>query len=156
MSFRLQIAQPDDVPRITQIYMDAFSSNAIIRAIHACDEGLNDLRQAVAEKALADIRDAKTTVLVAKYQDNEIGLKRPEQAPEKVRKDLAVVRESINDTQVIAFAKWAHPVVPDEHVFPTWPLSDRKIGKSWIRGYLKLPKSRQRSLVRVRDMSSHT
>ncbi|KAH7074593.1 acyl-CoA N-acyltransferase [Paraphoma chrysanthemicola] len=135
MSFHLQIAQPDDVPRITQIHMDAFSSNAIIRAIHTYDKGLHDLRQAVAAKALADIGDAKTTVLVARYQDNEIALKGPEQAHGMGRKDSAVVRESIYDAQIIAFAKWAHPVFPDEHVFPTWPLSeskDRRVLDPWL------------------------
>jgi predicted N-acetyltransferase YhbS len=110
MEFRLSIAQPRDASRITQIHMDAFGSNAIIRAIHAADPELEELRRAVEDKILADTQDEKITVLVVRA-DTPPG--------DKVEGAKRVVAAG----DIIAFAKWTHPIHPGEHYTPpSWNL----------------------------------
>lgn len=100
MTFVLEIAQPGDAARITQIHMDAFSSNALIRAIHAVDGDLSALRKAVEKRALDDMQDSKTTVIVVR--------------------DV----ESSAMRNIIGFAKWVAPIYPGEpHSTPSWNLA---------------------------------
>jgi sialic acid synthase SpsE len=87
--------------------MDAFSSNALIRAIHAADEGLRDLHKAVEMKALADIKDAKTTVIIVR--DVNEGTAASES-------NIAIERSTNGD--IIGFAKWTHPMHPSEIYTP--------------------------------------
>jgi GNAT superfamily N-acetyltransferase len=114
MPFRLEVAQPHDAPRIAQIHMDAFSSNALICAIHAADKGLRDLRKAVEKKVLADMEDVKTTVLIVRYISEGAAAS---------ENDVAI--ESSSNSDVIGFAKWTHPIYPGENcVPPSWNLPE--------------------------------
>jgi hypothetical protein len=106
------------------MHMDALGSNAVICAIHAEDEDLAELREAVEAKALADMNDEKTTVLVdhavtaPSGQDDEDG------------------RSAAPTEDIITFAKWTHPIHPSEDCTPpAWNLprsTDRDILRLWI------------------------
>lgn len=120
MPFRLEIAQPDDIARITRIHMAAFSSNALICAIHSADKDLKDWRKSVERKALVDIHDAKTTVLVVLYQQED----KAELAPRKRSDDI------------VGFAKWTHPFrLEDGYRPPPWEVpenTDQRILSPWL------------------------
>jgi GNAT superfamily N-acetyltransferase len=99
MTFHLTTAQPENAPRIAQLHIDAFSSNALIRAIYAADTNLTGLRKAVELKAVADMQDEKTTVLVARCN------------------------KTISEDSIIGFAKWTHPIHSHEkYTPPKWNL----------------------------------
>jgi hypothetical protein len=129
MSFRLEIARPDDAPRITQIHMDSFGSNALIRAIHATDLELSELRKAVEMKALADMEDSKTTVLVVRHvniitSERSLGASTEEGNTRSESRDI------------VGFAKWIHSYHPDDkYTPPSWTLpktTDWKVLRPWI------------------------
>jgi hypothetical protein len=129
MSFQLEIARPEDAPRITQIHMDAFGSNALICAIHATDSELNELRKAVEMKALADMGDSKTTVLVVRHVENIASERSPGASTER-----GDTRSDAHD--IVGFSKWIHPYHPyDNYAPPSWTLpktTDWKILRPWI------------------------
>ncbi|KAH9905774.1 putative GNAT family acetyltransferase [Xylariomycetidae sp. FL2044] len=109
MTLILQEATPDDAARIAEIHMAAFGSNAMLLAqfpTHACRVGL---QKSIEAKAIADMGDAKTTVLVARETRAEED--RGESVPHQPRAAAPV----------IAFAKWSHPVKEGEdHIEPPW------------------------------------
>ncbi|KAI1127594.1 putative GNAT family acetyltransferase [Nemania abortiva] len=95
----LRDATRQDAPRIAEIHMAAFGPNAMLHAQFPTPDVRQGLQTAIENKALADIDDPKTTVLVVT-------------APEDTNKNASVV---------IAFAKWSHPVHPGEdYVEPPW------------------------------------
>ncbi|KAK6958487.1 hypothetical protein Daesc_001288 [Daldinia eschscholtzii] len=101
MPLSLTVAEQSDAARIAEIHMAAFGSNAMLLAQFPTPAVRNDLKKSIELKALADIEDPKTTVLV--------------------------VRDSSLEPQnnAISFAKWSHPVRPEEdYVEPpwTWPV----------------------------------
>jgi hypothetical protein len=106
--------------------MDAFSSNAIIRAIHSVDKDLKDWRKSVEKKALADIHDEKTTVLVVRYHE--------EDRAEMAHESSAETRNRHSD--IIGFAKWTHPFrSEDEYTPPVWKVpesTDQRILRPWL------------------------
>jgi GNAT superfamily N-acetyltransferase len=124
MPFQLEVARPHDAPRIAHIHMDAFSSNALIRAIHAADEGLRDLHEAVERKALADMEDVKTTVLIVRHVN---------EGDAACESDIAIEKSDNGD--IVGFAKWTHPIHPgDNYVPPPWNLpesTDLKVLGPW-------------------------
>jgi hypothetical protein len=135
MMFQLELAQSDDATRIAEIHMNAFGSNALIRAIHAADEDLRDLFKAVENKALADMRDVKTTVLVVRHVNgntvnSEIDMSGAGPGNEV---DNTVTRDARGD--VVGFAKWTHPIYPsDDYSPPLWNLpesTDLEILRPW-------------------------
>ncbi|KAK8057688.1 acyl-CoA N-acyltransferase [Apiospora saccharicola] len=95
----MRAATPEDAPRIAEIHMAAFGPNAMLHAQFPTPAIRKRLQTCVEHKALADIDDSKTTVLVATASDD----------PE------------MNADVVVAFAKWSHPVLPGEdHIEPPW------------------------------------
>ncbi|RYP76454.1 hypothetical protein DL769_003620 [Monosporascus sp. CRB-8-3] len=95
----MRAATHEDAPRIAEIHMAAFGPNAMLHAQFPTPAIRKGLQICIEKKALADIDDPKTTVLVVTGSDD----------PEK------------NVGVVIAFAKWSHPVLPGEdYVEPPW------------------------------------
>ncbi|KAI0531918.1 putative GNAT family acetyltransferase [Xylaria digitata] len=95
----MRAATRQDAPRIAEIHMAAFGPNAMLHAQFPTPAIRQGLQTSIENKALADIDDPKTTVLVVLSSDD----------PEK------------NAGAVVAFAKWSHPVRPDEdYVEPPW------------------------------------
>ncbi|KAF2823966.1 acyl-CoA N-acyltransferase [Ophiobolus disseminans] len=135
MPFLLEVAQPDDAPRITQIHMDAFGSNAIIRAIHtAADKDLKDLRNAVEDKLLADMRDARITVLVVRdVKADKAG---------KVEVSAVNGNNDADARNIVGFAKWIHPYYPqDNYSPPLWSTpksADWKVLRPWLDEVIKV------------------
>jgi hypothetical protein len=116
--------------------MDAFGTNAIIKAIHAADKDLKELREAVEEKALADMRDQKTTVLVVRYSDDESASVGSTRLSENCVERRVSSTEDVVEGEIVGFAKWIHPVHPNENYkWPRWNLSktkDRKVLEPWL------------------------
>ena len=94
MVLRLCEASASDASRIADIHMAAFGSNVMLQAQFPTPAIRNELRKCIAEKAVADINDSETAVLV-------------------VRDD--------GDEEIISFAKWALPVSPAEEAYYTEP-----------------------------------
>lgn len=67
----LRTAIPEDASRIAEIHMAAFGSNAMLHAQFPTPAIRKRLQTSIEEKALADIRDPKTTVLVVEGFDSE-------------------------------------------------------------------------------------
>jgi hypothetical protein len=116
--------------------MDAFGTNTIIKAIHAPDKDLKELREAVEEKVLADMRDQKTTVLVVRYSDDESASVRPTKLFEDGVERGVSSTQDVVESVIVGFAKWTHPVQPNENYkWPRWNLSktkDRKVLDPWL------------------------
>ncbi|KAI1177128.1 putative GNAT family acetyltransferase [Nemania sp. FL0916] len=95
----MRVATRQDAPRIAEIHMAAFGPNAMLHAQFPTPAIRQQLQICIEKKALADIDDPKTTVLVVTSSND----------PEK------------SDIHVVAFAKWSHPVYPGEdYVEPPW------------------------------------
>uniref|UniRef100_A0A0B7K9Y3 N-acetyltransferase domain-containing protein n=1 Tax=Bionectria ochroleuca TaxID=29856 RepID=A0A0B7K9Y3_BIOOC len=96
----MRLATRQDAPRIAEIHMAAFGTNAMLLAQFPTPAIRQALQISIENKALADIDDPKTTVLVVAVGSDD---------PEK----------SLDN--VISFAKWSHPVDPSEgYVEPPW------------------------------------
>uniref|UniRef100_A0A8H7N6Q5 N-acetyltransferase domain-containing protein n=1 Tax=Bionectria ochroleuca TaxID=29856 RepID=A0A8H7N6Q5_BIOOC len=96
----MRFATRQDAPRIAEIHMAAFGTNAMLLAQFPTPAIRQALQISIENKALADIDDPKTTVLVVAVVSDD---------PEK----------SLDN--VISFAKWSHPVDPSEsYVEPPW------------------------------------
>ncbi|XXH00570.1 hypothetical protein Hte_006918 [Hypoxylon texense] len=97
--FQMRVATRQDAPRIAEIHMAAFGLNAMLHAQFPTPAIRRGLQTCIENKALADIDDPKTTVLVVTSSD----------ASEK------------NVATIVAFAKWSHPIPPGEdYVEPPW------------------------------------
>ncbi|KAI8957295.1 putative GNAT family acetyltransferase [Daldinia sp. FL1419] len=107
MSLSLATAERADAVRIAEIHMATFGSNAMLLAQFPTPAVRDALKKSIELKALADIDDAKNTVLVVR--DSGSGR----------QSERTCETRSIG--QVIAFAKWTHPVRPDEdYIEPPW------------------------------------
>lgn len=98
MCLRLSPACESDAPRIAAIHMAAFGSNLLLRVQFPTAAIRAELEIAIAEKALADIRDTQRSILV-------------------VRDD--------HRNETISFAKWSLPVFKSETYKETpwrWPV----------------------------------
>ena len=116
MPLHLAIAQRADASRIAEIHMAAFGTNAMLRAQFPTAGLREGVRGAVEIKALADIEDAKTTVLVVRDvpESDDDGPKNEEDG-DGLLEDAG--------GPVVAFAKWSHPVPEggdEEYVEPPW------------------------------------
>lgn len=85
MPLRMSPASQSDASRIAAIHMAAFGTNAMLLAQFPTPTVRERLQLCIAAKALADIRDPKTAVLVVR--DDESG-----------------------NGEVVSFAKWSLPV----------------------------------------------
>ena len=95
MPLNLSEAKEVDVERISEIHMAAFGPNVMLQAQFPTLAIRDQLKICIAEKALADIQDAKTVVLV--------------------------VRDEENRDEIISFAKWHLPVSQSEaYEEPPW------------------------------------
>ena len=133
MPLVLSTAQPQDAPRIADIHMAAFATNAMLLAQFPTPAVREGLRRTVAAKALADIQDAKTTVLIVRDLDQ--GRYGPEQQFD-TSLDTALLPPA--GVKVIAFAKWAHPTTADDHEYSepewVWPEgTNRGVLDRWTR-----------------------
>ena len=92
MAVELSEAQESDADRIAAVHMAAFGSNALLQAQFPTAAIREQLVKCIAQKAIDDIRDPKTAVLVVRHQN-----------------------------EIISFAKWSRPVLESEaHVEPPW------------------------------------
>ena len=92
MSITLFEAAESDADRIAAIHMAAFGPNILLRAQFPSEPTRVGLQDSIADKALKDIRDPKTAVLVVRDQD-----------------------------EIISFAKWHFPVLKDQaYEEPPW------------------------------------
>jgi hypothetical protein len=66
MPLLVAIAEPADAARITDIHMAVFGSNAMLRAQFPTATVRAELQKTIEKKALADIEDHRTTVLVVR------------------------------------------------------------------------------------------
>ncbi|KAF2028370.1 acyl-CoA N-acyltransferase [Setomelanomma holmii] len=136
MPFQIAIAQPHDAARIMQIHMDAFGTNVIIRAIHAADKDLTELRKVVEEKALTDMQDEKTTVLVVINVEESVDAETYIQNAINPVNGAGVDSHGRSRGEIVGFAKWSHPIHPgDDHIRPRWKLpktADWKILSHWL------------------------
>jgi hypothetical protein len=103
MPIQCCIAEPGDASRIADIHTAAFASNAMLLAQFPSAEVRQALQHSIELKALADIRDPDTTVLTVR------------------KNEKALSDESDKLSDIIAFAKWAHPIGPnDGYEEPLW------------------------------------
>ncbi|KAI1798668.1 putative GNAT family acetyltransferase [Daldinia bambusicola] len=114
MPLSLTIADRADAARIAEIHIATFGWNAMFLAQFPTPAVRNDVKHSIELKALADIEDPKTTVLVVRDSSLE---------PQ--------------NSSAISFAKWTHPVWPGEgYVEPpwVWPVgTDFDILNDWAR-----------------------
>ena len=84
-----------DADRIADIHMAAFGTNLLLQAQFPTPAIRDELRGCIARKALADIHDAKTAVLI--------------------------VQDEGEQNKIIGFAKWHLPVsVSEDYEEPVW------------------------------------
>lgn len=129
MSLTLAFAECEDATRIAEIHMAVFGSNAMLLAQFPTPTTRDGLRKSIELKALADIDDSRTTVLVIRFSIPES----PSNAAEVGKNEPSC--ERLPRGKVIAFAKWAHPVsIEEDYTEPSWiwPAgTDLKIVKDW-------------------------
>lgn len=116
MPLLLMPALRADSGRIAEIHMAAFGSNAMLRAQFPMPALHKALQNTIRLKALADIDDPKTTVLVVRET--------PGQRAHQGQNESESGKKSEDRGTVIAFAKWAHPVLEGEDYFEPpllWP-----------------------------------
>ena len=96
MALSLLVAEESHADSIAAIHMAAFGTNALLQAQFPTPAIRDELKQCIAEKAVKDIRDPKTTVIVVRDQG-----------------------------ELISFAKWHLPVFePEAYVEPPWRWPD--------------------------------
>lgn len=121
MPLTLSLARHADAKRIAEIHMAAFASNVMLHAQFPTPTIRDGLQRSVELKALADIDDAKTTVLVVRDSPQAQAHRSWQRADEDSQQQA--------HGQVVAFAKWAHPVVVgEEYTEPSWVWPD---GTEW-------------------------
>ncbi|KAI1415437.1 putative GNAT family acetyltransferase [Hypoxylon sp. FL1857] len=129
MPLILVAAEPADAARIADIHMAAFSSNAMLLAQFPTPAVRNALKESIELKALADINDSKTTVLVVRDSDSTTSINTAEPGGDEQNPDRRGLGEAI------AFAKWAHPISTNEDYTEPhwiWPAgTDSKLLRDW-------------------------
>ncbi|KAI1375400.1 putative GNAT family acetyltransferase [Hypoxylon crocopeplum] len=115
MVLEMSPATQADARRIAEIHMAAFEDNAMLRAQFPTNMVREALQRSVELKASADIDDTNITVLI-------------------VRDLHCQCKEKDN---VIAFAKWSHPILDTENYVEApwiWPDgTDEKILAAWTK-----------------------
>ncbi|KAI0908735.1 putative GNAT family acetyltransferase [Ustulina deusta] len=139
MPLKLYPAAPADAGRISDIHMAAFASNAMLLAQFRTPDVREGLRESIRLKALADIDDPKVSVLVVREIPSDSDTPDLTGADDGSYHHSGAIgerrREETPAGQVIAFAKWSHPVGEDEEYEETawiWPPgTNMKILESW-------------------------
>ncbi|KAI1097439.1 putative GNAT family acetyltransferase [Jackrogersella minutella] len=130
MLLTLAAAEQADAARIAEIHMSAFASNAMLQAQFPTSTVRDALKKCIELKALADIDDLNTTVLVVRDFDSE-------HTSSDTKLDEKCCRPQARGGRAIAFAKWTHPVYTDEDdTEPPWTFpegTDLKILEDWTR-----------------------
>jgi len=72
MPLHLSLATPEDAPRIAEIHMAAFATNGMLLAQFPTPEIRAALQISIEEKALADIKDDKISVLVVREMNEQM------------------------------------------------------------------------------------
>ena len=126
MVLPVEIALEADADRIADVHMAAFGSNALLRTQFPTPDVRTQLRDCIAAKAAADIRDPHIAVLVVRDQD-----------------------------QIVSFAKWSLPVQPRRTTWkrPGYGLRER-ILRSSVNGPRRWRKRSKRRWVRGRHTVS--
>ena len=102
----LLAATEQDAPRIADIHMAAFGSNELLQAQFPTPSVREGLRAAIVKKAIDDIRDPHTAVLLVQ--------------------DTHCDRNSSNNDTIISFAKWSLPLSTTENEAAwKWPEGTR-------------------------------
>ncbi|CAL8578243.1 hypothetical protein XPA_004035 [Xanthoria parietina] len=118
MVYPVEVALETDADRIADIHMAAFGTNALLRAQFPTPAIRTQLRDSIANKAAADIRDPNIAVLVVRDQD-----------------------------QIVSFAKWSLPVSTSENYVEApwvWPEgTDLEVLGEWTE---KMEEAQQRAL----------
>jgi hypothetical protein len=116
MALLCRIAEPKDAARIAEIHMAAFGSNKMLLAMFPSAVVRQAVQHIIKLKALSNIQDPNTTVLTV--QRSATGTSHDEERPN----DNTIVQ--LEDSTIIAFAKWAHPTESDNGSLEpqwTWP-----------------------------------
>ena len=66
MTIQIDLARPEDAPRIAELHVQPFSSNALMYAIHGATSTWQALQKSTEAKFLADLQDPNTNILVAR------------------------------------------------------------------------------------------
>ncbi|KAI1412218.1 putative GNAT family acetyltransferase [Hypoxylon sp. FL1857] len=115
MALKMTPATRADARRIAEIHMAAFGDNAMLRTQFPTTAVREGLQRSIEWKALADIDDPHVTVLVVR--------------------DLDCQCEAKHD--VIAFAKWSHPISNTEDYVEApwiWPDgTDEGVLEAWTK-----------------------
>ncbi|MCJ1329412.1 hypothetical protein MMC10_006092 [Thelotrema lepadinum] len=112
-------ASRSDAEKIASIHMTAFESNVMLHAQFPTPAAREGLQRSVKAKAIADIDDARTTVLVVR--DLSEAEQRRQSKDGYLEQGVDERKEGGVEGQVIAFAKWSHPVPEDEEYSePEW------------------------------------
>jgi hypothetical protein len=110
MSIVLSYATIDDAPRIAEIHIAAFGSNAMLLAQFPTSEVRAALKKTIELKAREDINDPKISVLVVR-----------ELARQEDKLGVNGIRDEVQGSKIISFAKWSHPVKKMEgYAEPQW------------------------------------
>lgn len=114
MSLRLEHAHPADAGRIAEIHMAAFGSNAMLQAQFPMPALHKALQHAIKLKALADIDDSKTTVLIVRdVPGQQVSTGDQDRPGDAITPQVRGL--------IVAFAKWSHPVFKGEdYMEPPW------------------------------------
>ena len=119
MSLILDFATNDDAERIAEIHMAAFASNVMLLVQFPTPAVRAGLQRSIKTKALADIADPKTSVLVV----------RDSRLPDEHYQADTSRSPWPSTSRVIGFAKWAHPIDQFEaYVEPPWEWPE---GSDW-------------------------
>jgi len=109
MPLTLHLATPSDAARIAEIHMAAFGSNSMLLAQFPTPAVRTALQSSIERKALDDMNDPKTSVLVVR--DSDLGKDVQNEEPDT----------SDGSGEIISFAKWSHPILEgEEHSEPPW------------------------------------
>jgi hypothetical protein len=126
MPLVLALAHRADAGRIAEIHMAAFGSSMMLRAQFPTPAVQQALQRCIEMKALADIDDPKTTVLIVRDSPDNEQLTSTPSGTLVESKDKS---EQERKGRAVAFAKWSHPVTDEEdYVEPPWVRPD---GTNW-------------------------
>lgn len=123
MALILSEATANDAARIADIHMAAFGPNLMLRTQFPTAGVREGLRKTLELKAIADMKDDKTTVLVVRILKQTKRHKGDDES-RYLDGQIKESNENIDGSsysEVIAFAKWSHPVDADEEYNePPW------------------------------------
>jgi hypothetical protein len=117
--------------------MTVFNPNAMLRAQFPSLDARTGLQRWLERTTLAEIRGSKVTVLVVRHRHEVTADERLVSGLHDIDQDLRTTSAPPVSSEIIAFAKWTHPVIVDEdHVQQqrSWPEgTDMAVLEEWIR-----------------------